>query len=246
MPKWNEAKVVKIINETANTRRFWLQPVEGEVPDFRPGQFVTLDLPIHETRQKRWRSYSIANAPQKDSPLELCIVRLPEGLGTTYLFDSVEEGSSITFKKPAGIFTLREPIDRDLVLICTGTGVAPFRSMIQHIFANNIPHQKIHLIFGTRKKEDVLYLKEFEDLATREDSFSYSVALSREEELPGNESAIDWRKGYVHPVYSSLYGAVKEDVQFLICGWQDMVDEAEAALLKMGYPKEQIKVELYG
>ena len=246
MPKWNEAKVIKIVNETASTRRFWLQPVEGEVPDFRPGQFVTLDLPIHETRQKRWRSYSIANAPQKDSPLELCIVRLPEGLGTTYLFDSVEEGSSITFKKPAGVFTLREPVDRDLVLICTGTGVAPFRSMIQYIYGNDIPHQKIHLIFGTRKKADVLYLKEFEELAAQEESFTYSVALSREEELPSNDSAVNWHKGYVHPVYDTAYGEVREDIKFLICGWQDMVDEAVLNLKTLGYEDKQVKMELYG
>ena len=168
MPKWNEAKVVKIVDETASTRRFFLEPVSGEIPEFRPGQFVTLDLPIHEVRQKRWRSYSLANAPTTDSLLELCIVRLPEGLGTSYLFESVQVGSNLTYKNPAGVFTLREPIDRDLVLICTGTGVAPFRSMIQHIFDNNIPHQYIHLIFGTRKKEDILYLEEFRKLAREE------------------------------------------------------------------------------
>jgi len=245
MPKWNEAKVTNIINETATTRRFFLAPQDGGASDFIPGQFITLDLPIHETRQKRWRSYSIANAPNADGELELCIVKLEGGLGTTYLFDEVEVGSMIKYKNPAGVFTLRQPIERDLVLICTGTGVAPFRSMIHHIYQQGISHQKIHLIFGTRTEEDVLYLEEFADLARAEDSFSYSLALSRGEILLELEG-VDLYKGYVHPIYQNLYKEVRPDVQFLICGWQNMVDEAEANLKGMGYEGAQVKVELYG
>ena len=245
MPKWNKAKVIRIENETAMTKRFWLQAEEGGETDFIPGQFITLDLPIHETRQKRWRSYSIANAPSDTGIFELCIVKLEGGLGTTYLFDSIAVGSEITYKKPAGVFTLRKPIERDLVMVCTGTGLAPFRSMIQDIYAKNIPHQNIHLIFGTRKKEDILYLEEFQKLAEQEDSFSYSVALSREETLP-TTSAISWYAGYVHQIYQVQCQDLREDIQFLICGWQNMVDEAEANLLQQGFGRGQVKVELYG
>ena len=241
MPKWNEAKVIKIVNETATTRRFWLQAVKGGEASFVPGQFVTLDLPIHETRQKRWRSYSIANAPSEEGVFELCIVKLEGGLGTTYLFDAVEVGSTLTYKKPAGVFTLKKPIERDLVMICTGTGVAPFRSMVQNIYAQNIPHRKIHLIFGTRKKEDVLYLEEFQKLVEQEASFSYSIALSREEVLP-TDSNVSWHKGYVHKIYQEQYGDFREDVQFLICGWQNMVDEAEEKLLLQGFERGKVKV----
>ena len=245
MPKWNEAKVIQIINETATTRRFFLAPPAEGASDFIAGQFITLDLPIHETRQKRWRSYSIANAPNVDGELELCIVKLEGGLGTTYLFDEIEVGSIIKYKQPAGVFTLKQPIERDLVLICTGTGVAPFRSMIHHIYQQGIPHQKIHLIFGTRTQSDVLYLQEFADLAKKEDSFSYSLALSRADSLPERDG-VDLQKGYVHQVYEKSYKEVRPDVQFLICGWQNMVDEAEANLKAMGYEGVQVKVELYG
>ena len=236
----------RLQNETASTRRFWLAPSPEADSSFVPGQFVVLDLPIHETRQKRWRSYSIANAPSEDNTLELCIVKLEGGAGTTYLFDEVKEGSSLKFKKPSGVFTLRQPIDRDLVLICTGTGVAPFRSMIHNIYQQDIPHKNIHLIFGTRTKEDILYLEEFEELATKEKSFSYAIGLSRAEALPTDRVAINWHKGYVHDIYMSKYADVREDIQFLICGWQNMVDEAQAKLKSIGYTDAQVKVELYG
>jgi len=246
MPKWNEAKVIKILDETASTKRFWLEPIDDGACEFIPGQFITLDLPIHETRQKRWRSYSIANPPREDGLLELCIVKLDGGLGTSYLFEEVEVGSILKYKNPAGVFTLRHPIERDLVLICTGTGVAPFRSMIKHIYAQKIPHQNIHLIFGTRKKNDILYLAEFETLAQQEVSFTYSVSLSREELESSTDSPVQWHKGYVHPIYISQYNEIREDIQFLICGWQNMVDEAETKLKEMGYADSQVKVELYG
>ena len=56
---WRIGKVIKIENETTDTRRFWFQVPELESFDFKPGQFVTLDLPIHEKPNKRWRSYSM-------------------------------------------------------------------------------------------------------------------------------------------------------------------------------------------
>ena len=60
---WRTGTVIKIENASATTRRFWIQIPELEVFDFKPGQFVTLDLPIHEKTNKRWRSYSISSAP---------------------------------------------------------------------------------------------------------------------------------------------------------------------------------------
>ena len=59
------------------------------------------------------------------------IVKLEGGLGTTYLFEEAKVGTEIKFKKPAGVFTLPADVsDKNLVFICTGTGVAPFRSMV--------------------------------------------------------------------------------------------------------------------
>src|SRR6202795_2090365 len=58
---WRTGKVIRIKDETSDTRRFWVEVPEMSSFDFIPGQFVTLDLPIHEKPNKRWRSYSIAS-----------------------------------------------------------------------------------------------------------------------------------------------------------------------------------------
>src|SRR6478609_10719955 len=130
---WQKGVITRIEQETYNTRRFWIQLPETGRFDFQPGQFVTLDLPIHEKPAKRIRSYSIASWPDGTNVFELLIVLLEGGAGTTYLFNEIREGSELTLRGPQGVFVLPEEIERDIYLICTGTGIAPFRSMIHHI-----------------------------------------------------------------------------------------------------------------
>ena len=76
---WQTGKVIRIENATSLTRRFWIELVSGEPFQFEPGQFVTLDLPIHEKPSKRWRSYSIASWPDGTPVIELVIVLLEGG-----------------------------------------------------------------------------------------------------------------------------------------------------------------------
>lgn len=234
--KWNESIVERIEPLAHNVRRFFIKS-QGII--FKAGQFITLDLPIGEKRQQRWRSYSIASAPSGGAELELCIVRSPFGLGTQYLFDEVGVGSVLRWKGPEGAFVLPACVDRDLVMICTGTGIAPFRSMIREIRQMGIGHRSIHLIFGTRTEADILYGEEFESLSREWAAFTYDIVLSR---------SLEWRgfRGYVHQVYQQKYALVRPDVHFLLCGWSAMVDQAVSNLALMGYDRTQVQFELYG
>jgi ferredoxin-NADP reductase len=240
---WRTAKVIKIVNETHNTRRYWMQVPELESFDFTPGQFVTLDLPIHEKKNKRWRSYSIASWPDGTNVFELVIVLLEGGAGTNYLFNEVKEGDELTFRGPAGVFTLPGELSHDVYLICTGTGIAPFRSMLHAIALKNTPHTNVYLIFGTRKKENLLYYDELKQLCQTNAGLHYIPVLSRE----------DWEgeKGYVHEVYKNLLAAktnngVLPAAQFYLCGWRNMIDEAKKTITDLGFDKKSVHQELYG
>lgn len=237
IPNWQTGIVTKVEQATPNTRRYWIELPETERFDFKPGQFVTLDLPIHEQRNKRWRSYSIASMPDGSNVIELVIVALDGGLGSNYIFNEVKEGHQFTLRGPQGVFVMPEVIDKDLYLICTGTGIAPFRSMAHYIRANNIPHKDIHLIFGTRTSKDLLYHDEMKELEKTLPGFSYHATLSREE----------WqgRKGYVHDVYEELC-RVNQPAHFMLCGWRAMTDEARDRILKCGYTSKDVHVEIYG
>lgn len=247
---WRVGRVIKIEQQALATRRFFIQIPELEVFDFKPGQFVTLDLPIHEKPNKRLRSYSIASWPDGTNIFELCIVLLEDGAGTNYLFNEIKEGSEIILRGPVGVFTLPETIENDLIFICTGTGIAPFRSMIHHIIQHNIPHKNIHLIFGCRKFGDALYKDEMKALMLKDNSFFYHTTCSREV-AENIEDLV--RIGYVHQVYEDIcnkYKAENNDelvlVNFYLCGWKNMVDEAKQRILALGYDRKAIHQELYG
>jgi CDP-4-dehydro-6-deoxyglucose reductase len=234
---WRTGKVIRIEDHTPTTRQFWIEVSELEKFDFVPGQFVTLDLPIHEKPNKRWRSYSIASWPDGSNVFELLIVRAMGGLGTAYLFDEVRVGSELTFRGAQGVFTLPQDLSSDLFLICTGTGIAPFRSMVQHLFRTQTAISNLHLVFGCRKKEDLLYYEELKELENKFPGFRYHPVLSRE--------TWDGPHGYVHPIYQTLCHD-RQPAKFYLCGWKHMIDEAKKHILEMGYDKKQIHQEIYG
>ena len=236
--KWKTAQVVSIKELSKVVKEIILEIQGVEVFDFVPGQFVTFDLPIGEKRLERWRSYSIVNAPNGNNRIHLIIGYLDGGNASRYFFNDLKEGDLLKLKGPDGMFVLPNELNKDLVMICTGTGVAPFKSMIDHIYSNSITHRGIHLIFGSRTEADMLFRKEFQAIKDAHSEFRYSVALSREEYN-------DYR-GYVHNIYRQHYGDHRDDVLFMLCGWQKMIDEASDHLKEIGYSSQQILFELYG
>lgn len=234
---WRTGVVIRIEDETKDTRRFWIQVPELTAFDFIPGQFVTLDLPIHEKVNKRWRSYSIASWPDGTNVFELVIILDKKGAGTPYLFNEIVVGSALSFRGPQGVFNLREPIENDILLICTGTGIAPFRSMVHYLHLHYLQRKNIYLVFGCRTKNDLLYYKEMKALETSMPGFHYLPTLSREQ--------WEGHSGYVHGVYESLC-ADKRPASFYLCGWKGMIDEAKERIVAMGYDKKLIHLEIYG
>jgi ferredoxin-NADP reductase len=237
--RWYDAEIIEIKDLSPNTKQFTLSIQDVDSFSFIPGQFITLDLPVSEKRLHRWRSYSIASSPAENNIIELCIVRSENGLGTKYLFEEVKEGNILKFKGPDGSFLIPSDLNKEIIMLCTGTGVAPFRSMLKHIESKNIHFKKIHLIFGTRFETGTLYLDEWENLSEMHSNFQYDVALSREE-------TDRFYHGYIHDIYIKQYEAFDANRVFYICGWSGMVDEAINQISKMGYDRSQIKYELYG
>lgn len=247
IPPWRTGRVIKVLEETYNTRRYFIEVNDCSSFDFKAGQFVTLDLPIHEKPGRRWRSYSIASHPDGSNIIELLIVLLEGGAGTTYIFNEVKIGSELSLRGPQGNFVLPDSIPLDLFLVCTGTGIAPFRSMLYDIIQKEIPHKNIYLAFGCRTKQDLLYHDEMRALEERMPSFQYIPTLSREK--------WDGRSGYVHNIYEEICKASRDactDLNeispacFFLCGWKFMIQDARNKIQAMGYNKTSIRFELYG
>ena len=205
---------------------------------FVPGQFVSIKQ-LRPDGKQHTRAYSIASAPRADASFDVCLNRVEEGFLSNWLCD-LELGATVQFHGPHGLFTLREP-KQDAIFIATGTGVAPFRSMAQWLFADaeRYRDREYWLVFGTRYEESLYYHDEFAALEREYPNFHYVPTLSR--------CGDRWTgcRGYVQDHVRTIAGG-RRDMQAYICGLHEMVD-ANRTLLKdeLGWEQKQIVFERY-
>jgi CDP-4-dehydro-6-deoxyglucose reductase len=145
---------------------------------FSPGQYVTLRA--HGTP----RAYSIANAPSAEH-LEFAIRRVPGGRLTSDLFTNVRVGDEVVVRGPNGDMVLNDPSGRDVVFLATGTGVAPFKSMIEALFErgwdeHDGDRRDVWLFLGCGWEDDLPYHRAFRSLDEVHANFHYVPTLTRE------------------------------------------------------------------
>lgn len=170
---------------------FKFAPKEGEVFDFKPGQYATLGLDIGDKFVAR--AYSIASSPYRRDELEFYINVVDRGEFTPSLF-ALREGDEAYYMGPKGIFTLKKSDAEHLLFIATGTGLAPYVSMLRTMHIDQCggaPHGRtITLVHGVRYSDDLGYREELSALAA-EASFNlvYLPLVSR----PGDDP--NWTPG---------------------------------------------------
>ena len=229
--KWIDAQISSIQVLTENTRKFTIQFNENF--DFIPGQFIQIKL------KNIVRSYSIASFSLEKNKLELIIVKVEDGKLTPILFNDTVVGDKIQVRGPKGKFILPDDTQRDIFFICTGTGLAPFKSILDHLNITQKFPRNLYLIFGTRTKLDLLFYEEISEIEQNQPHFNYIPVLSRQE--------WDGSSGYVHKEYKEIINNSKpKDPLFYLCGWKNMVSEAKQNILEFGYNRKNIKLEVYG
>ncbi len=209
---------------------------DGDEFKFAPGQFIS--VVDHLNGKEKTRAYSIAS-PRNGNRFSLCLNRVPDGSVSNMMF-RLEVGDEILIHEPLGYFTLRHP-GRRIVFVATGTGIAPFRSILQDHLPRTQPH--INLLFGTRHENGLLYRDEMEQLAREYPSFQYLPSLTRPHE--------DWT-GRTGRVQAHLDEALDLrtpgdlfETDVYICGLKAMVDDVRAELKKRGFDRKQIIYEKY-
>ena len=230
--EFHQAEITKIIDINPMVKRFFLK--FGHDVIFQSGQFVIIDFgKLNHTYSSR--SYSIADLSH-GSVIEICVSLKKNGAATPLLFN-YKIGEKLKISIPQGRFILPDNLNTESIgFICTGTGVAPFRSMIKDLLTLRKYTGKIYLFFGCRTQNDILYREEFEELQNTHSNFHYTPVLSRE----------DWNgaKGYVHVHYNSIF-QTKPNAVIYLCGWSEMLKETRENLKSFGYTRSEIKVEFY-
>jgi ferredoxin-NADP reductase len=236
-PRRMRLRVVDLVEETATTRTLRLERTDGPPPPFRPGQYVNLFVDADGVLTSR--PYSISSPPGS-AFLDLTVRDKPGGFVAPYLLNEVQVGDELESTGPAGHFYHEPLIDGDdLVFLAGGSGITPFMSIIRDAVGHDRP-LKMHLLYGSRVPEDVIYGQELAELDRRHADLSYSLVIS---EPPAG--------------YQGLCGFLDADLirrevgdvtgkTFYICGPNVMYDFCLTALGELGVPRHKIRRELYG
>jgi Na+-transporting NADH:ubiquinone oxidoreductase subunit F len=230
-----ETEVERLVDLTGQVKGLFLNilsPEEGI--DFKPGQYVQLEVPRYKlSRTAEYRAYSIASSPEERGRLELQIGLFEKGIVSTYVHEYLKVGDRLSIRGPFGDFYLRES-DRDILMIATGTGLAPLMSILRHIRAVG-SERRITLFFGTRYEGDLYCVDELKELEKTLNDFTYVPTLSREAE----DSAWKGERGRVTDlIVKQVADAAAVDVY--ICGNAEMVESCEEFLRQKHIPPDRI------
>src|ERR1700690_4203475 len=158
------ARLVRSVPLSEFTRHLEFEVTDAPRFGFVPGQWLSLKANTPDGEEIT-RAYSIASPPSENGHVAFCLNRVHQGFMSNHLC-SLAEGSTITFQGPFGNFILHPPM-RDTIFIATGTGIAPFRSMLHWLLADPERHQgkELWLFFGARTEADLYYADEFDRFA---------------------------------------------------------------------------------
>jgi len=220
-----QAEVSRVRALTHDVRELELALADPKEIVFKPGQFISFEVPKEGAPYPVTRPYSIASPPSIPNRVTLVFNLVEGGPGSTYLF-GLREGDPVSFKGPTGSFYLREDSTKHLLFVATGTGIAPFRSMLLTQLDQN-DAQPVTLFWGLRYERDLYYQDELKALADRHPVFSFVTTLSR----PGP----DWTgvTGRVTTLMQERITVVR-DLAVYLCGNGDMIKDVTSILQTKG------------
>ena len=225
-----KATATEIHSLTYDTKEITLRLDEPGTISFKPGQYIQLRVP----GTSEYRAYSIASPPSRDDAIKLVVRLVPDGVCSTYIHRSLQVGDVILFTGPYGEFFLQEDSDRDVICVAGGCGMAPFRSIIQHLLEIGTD-RNVTYFFGARTKSDLYYTEELQRLAEEYKNFRFIAALS----APDRSDQWAGETGFIHQVLDKHINNT-ENTEAYLCGPPDMIDAGIHVLVSKGMKEESI------
>jgi len=222
-----------VISHKLITGNFHYFVIKSPTPlDIKSGQFLSIKV-----SDQKINAYSVVGCLDINH-FELLVDVSPQGVGSKY-FENLKEGETVSYFGPAGTFTLKpEDGAKHLLFLATGSGIAPFKFMIEDALVKRKMTQQMTLYFGQRYKEDIIWRDLFENLAKTYPNFHFKLVLSK--------PPTDWTgpTGHITEHVKHDFTDTREYSAY-ICGSKEMVEESAMILLDSGCPKERIYFEKY-
>ncbi len=204
--------------------------------EFKAGQFVSIEVDEEGTH----RAYSICSDPDIDHGIEILLDVTPQGKGVTYL-QNLKFGDEIKFLAPMGRFVIQtdqeEQAEQALILVGTGSGVAPLRSMAIDQLKNKQDQRLITLHWGLRYARHLVWQDEFSRWSKQFSNFTFHPTLSKAES--------EWPLCRGRVTHCLKVHDFPENAGYYLCGAKAMIDDCKQVLLERGVPKQKIHHEKF-
>ena len=249
---YRKLRVVAIVEECRDIKSFYLADPDGRaLPEFLPGQHLTVQLPTEGTKSPTVRCYSLSDVP-RDESYRLSIKRCgpppnapeaPEGVGSCWIHDNVRVGDELNFGPPSGDFYLDMSSQSPIVLIAGGIGITPIISMALQLALRGIKRET-YLILAMRGAADFPFRQVVEELRGISPRLQVFVAFSEAEE--GDIKGRDFQhKGYVDIDFLRSV-LPSNNYDFYVCGPPPMMQTLVPGLYDWGVPDERVHFEAFG
>ncbi|HVN70792.1 MAG TPA: FAD-binding oxidoreductase [Desulfomonilia bacterium] len=237
-PKKVRLRVSEIRQETNSTKTFRTVAQDGFLPPFQAGQYINVFVDAGGVRTSR--PYSISSSPTQLGYYDITVRSMEDGFVSSYFLEEVKVGDSFESTAPSGNFC-HNPLfhGEDLVFLAGGSGITPFMSMIREVADRGLS-RRIHLIYGSRDQDDVIFHDELKEITGRHGNIALSIVISDPSE--GYQGVTGFITAeLIKDVLGDLSGKM-----FYLCGPDVMYSFCLKELEKLGIKKRKIRTEVYG
>lgn len=228
-------RVASVVAETAEASSFVLDVPAELVPayEYRAGQFVTFRVTVDG--EQHLRSYSMSSAPAVDDVLQVTVKRVPGGIVSNWMIDTLGAGDAVEVTRPAGVFCLGD-VGGDVVAFGAGSGVTPIFSIVKTALATT--DRRVHLLYANRDRDSIIFGGELERLVE-----AHAGRLHVAHHLDVEAGFVD--AAAVRAFVEHAPDAADDGAEYFICGPPPFMDIVEGTLLADGVDPERIRIERF-
>jgi 3-ketosteroid 9alpha-monooxygenase subunit B len=228
--QFHRLRIAEVVAETDQAHSLVFAPPEDLRHTFayRPGQFLTLRVPVDGAPQQR--CYSLSSAPDVDSALRVTIKRVPGGRVSNWICDHLGVGDTVDVMPPAGVFT-PPALHGDFLLLAGGSGITPVLSIAKAALLHG--RGAVTLLYANRDEHSIIFRDALRELAQRH---------------PGRLRVIHWLDSVQGPPGQRQIEELARPwslAECFICGPGPFMDSAQAALQALGVPRGRLHVERF-
>ncbi|MBI2559013.1 xylene monooxygenase [Candidatus Woesearchaeota archaeon] len=227
-----ELPVIETRQETHDVRSIRLG-FNGQKFDYKPGQYMRVELDVQDAENGNTRPLSIASSPTED--FLLFSTKISQTL-FKQKFSSLKVGDKVKLKGPMGIFVLKEDA-KEIIFLGGGIGITPFRDMIKYACDKKLA-VKLALLYSNRTANDICYKDEWHILEKQNNSLKVVHTITDDASWKGMKGRIN--EAMIKEFCNDINNAL-----FYICGPPGMVDGLYNLLKTMNIPQQNIKVEKF-